>query len=196
MESEDVIDRIEFTFDNYLFYATQREETFAEARKTCLKDGSQIANLNGVNFEKFSETFLGVFCSNRQEISDLRVQTFGEDYPGCYGLLDTKTGLTEDFFMNICEDNGYSNKYYTLCSRENKSFILGNFEGANNPLVLVILSFLLMTSLMTAFFYYFVKKTMSKATVESQRQGRYLENRRNVSFNFFFLKFKIILNTI
>ena len=147
MENEDFLKRIEFTFGNFLFHTTQKEETFAEARKTCLKDGSKIANLNGINYENFSETFLKAFSSNWEGISDLRVHSFGGDYPECYGLLDTKTGLTEGFLFSICEGTEHLSKYHTLCSSEIK-----NVEHA---FVSVVLIFLMVTALMTVFVYYF-----------------------------------------
>ena len=193
LQNKEVIDKYDFSFGNYLFHTTQNKENITQARKTCLKDESEIADLTGINFEKFSENLSRVLHFNGQDIEYFRVTSVDKSLNNCFGMLDilmlnVGVDLNENV-LEICDgDYEYSKKFYTLCYKENKDYNIKNVENASCPLVTVVLSFLLVIALMTTLFYYFLKKKSSRGTnaQENNRKDHHDKDIYIVSFYFYF----------
>ena len=77
-----------FIFDEKHFYTTQKYENFTQAKISCSKTGSFIANVSQLNFEHFVNKLEEVQGSKLKNYLYLRVHPFTKTIKDCFGLLN------------------------------------------------------------------------------------------------------------
>ena len=185
----------EFILDQSLYYVTESVQNYTEAKLTCRQNFSEIANLNGLNFEKFSQKIQRV--ENLKTDNILRVRSISTDFNKCFGTLDLSwinvdEGLAGNV-RDICQGHGQfdNGMFYTLCSKPTESLnsnsLTDSSSDSGNPLVAIVVTLvsLLIVGTFIVLFFYFKKKRRTKLNQKSSvSQIELNESSNGVSNNY------------
>ena len=178
----------QFIFDSSLYYVTEKAQNYTDAELTCKQNFSEIANLNGLNVEKFLQKVL--YLKSKDV---LRVRSVSTDFDKCFGTLDLSwinvdEGLAGNV-RDICQGHRrfYEGMYKTLCSKPNEQPSVDSSNDPCSPLVVIIVALVVLMLIVALFvvFFYFKKKTQAKLTQQSSvRQNEIVESGKDVSSNY------------
>ena len=166
----------QFVFDSSMYYVTDEAQNYTEAELTCKQNFSEIANLNNLNFEKFSKKVLYL-----KPKDVLRVRSVSTDFDKCFGTLDLSWIKVDEGLANnvrdICQGNRrfYKGMYKTLCFKPteqsylNKNSLTDSSSDSSSPLVAILVTILVLVIFGTLLvvFFFFKKKRRAKLTQKS-----------------------------